>query len=452
MTTSLFRALVLCLVVLPNNPRGHGVAAGEQPTNIVIVVADDLGYGDLSCFGQSQFATPELDRLAAEGARLTDFYSGATVCRPSRLALWTGQHTGHTAISANEAYTFQPEDVLFPELLNASGYSVGGIGKWAMGRPETSGRPTLNGFDFWMGFLDQGAAHNYYPEVLYRNGEPVRLEGNVLSTAEGSRGRVAQKREVYAHDVMTDALFDYLDSLGSEPFLIHAHWTIPHANNEGGRVTGNGMEIPDYGAFADRDWPDTEKGFAAMLARLDRDIGRLRDTLLRRGLAENTLLLFTSDNGPHSEGGHTHEFFDSNGPLRGFKRDLYEGGIRVPTIAWWPGIIESGSVIDEPYAFWDIFPTACELAGVDVPAGLDGRSMVSAFRGERNKEERPLYWRYRGQEAVRLGSWKAIRPSEGAPWELYDLAADVGEVNDVAGTFPDRLRALQAHAAAAVRD
>ena len=320
-------------------------AYGQKKPNIILIMADDLGYSDLGCYG-GEIQTPNLDNMAKEGMKFTDHYSGHTVCRPSRLVLWTGQHSGHTAINSNAAYRFKPEDVTIAELLKAVGYKTGGVGKWALGGEGTSGHPNMNGFDFWMGYLDQGIAHNYYPTHLWRNSEKMELSGNVISTHKHSRGRVSEKRVTYSHDVMTEEALGFIKRNKDVPFLLHIHWTIPHANNEGGRVYGDGMEVPDYGIYKDKDWPDPQKGHAAMISRLDADVGLILDRLQTHGIAENTLVLFSSDNGPHREGGAKPDFFDSNGPLRGIKRDLYEGGIRVPTIAWMPGTIKPGSTSD----------------------------------------------------------------------------------------------------------
>jgi len=422
----------------------------ERP-NIIYIMADDLGYGDLGCFGQARIQTPHIDRLAAQGMRFTDFYAGCTVCRPSRLVLWTGRHTGHTPISSNATYHFQPSDVTVAELLKQAGYATGGVGKWAMGGVETTGQPNRNGFDFWMGYLDQGMAHNYYPTHLWRNKERFSLAGNVLSDRPNARGRVSAKRVTYSHDVMTDQMFDFVRKNHSGPFLLHVHWTIPHANNEGGRVTGDGMEVPDYGIYADEDWPNTAKGQAAMITRMDKDVGRLVSLLRELKIDRKTLVLFTSDNGPHSEGGHKHEFFDANGPLRGFKRDLYEGGIRVPTIAWWPGMIQAGRCCDQPLAFWDFLPTACELAGIEPPQGIDGVSFVPSLAGRPQTEHAYLFWKYGKKTAVRRGKWKAVRLDEEKPLELYDLEADIGERHNIADQNPEKVAQMQAIMREAVR-
>lgn len=420
-----------------------------QRPNIIYIMVDDLGYGDLGCYGQERIATPHIDQLAREGMRLTDYYAGCTVCRPSRLVLWTGKHTGHTAINSNASYVFQPADVTVAELLRDSGYVTGGVGKWAMGGVDTLGHPNRNGFDFWMGYLDQGQAHNFYPEYLWRNTIQVPLRGNVLMDHPQARGRVSKVRETYSHDVMTEHLLDFIRLHHTRPFLCHVHWTIPHANNEGGRVTGDGMEVPDHGKYASQDWPSPEKGHAAMISRMDRDVGRLVDLLRELGIHRHTLVIFTSDNGPHSEGGHKHTYFDSNGPLRGFKRDLYEGGIRVPMIAWWPGIIRADTTSHEPHAFWDFLPTACELAGIDPLTETDGVSLMPTLLQQ--KRDKPahdtLFWRYGGKVALRQGEWKIVKTKENQPWELYNLAKDLGEVNNVAAENGERVMAMAAMAA-----
>ncbi len=450
MTQHLLRRLIAALfcglAVCTNS-----VAADQRP-NIIWIMTDDLGYGDLGCFGQTRIQTPSIDRLSAEGMRLTDFYAGCTVCRPSRLVLWTGQHTGHTAISSNAGYVFKPSDVTVMELLQQAGYATGGVGKWAMGSPGSGGEPTRNGFDFWFGYADQGAAHNYYPTHLHRfEGEQVErvaLPGNVLMEHPNARGLVAdpKHRVTYAHDKITEEALGFVRRNQARPFLLHVHWNIPHANNEGGRVTGDGMETPDYGPYADEAWPSQEKGHAAMITRMDGDVGRLIALLRELKLDRKTLVLFTSDNGAHAEGGHGVGYFQSSGPLRGRKRDLYEGGIRVPTIAWQPGAIEPGATSAEPLAFCDFLPTACELIGVEPPEHVDGVSFAPTLYGNPDAQARRehLYWKYGGKEAVRMGKWKGFRASPKRPVELYDLERDLGEKTDVAADNPEVVRKIEA--------
>jgi arylsulfatase A-like enzyme len=459
-----------CMRFLPVLALLACVAFGAAKPNIIWIMVDDLGYGDLGCYGQKQVKTPHLDRLAAEGLRFTDFYSGHTVCRPSRLVLWTGKHSGQTPIASNANYQFKPEDVTVAELAKEAGYVTGGVGKWALGGIDTSGHPNANGFDMWMGYLDQGRAHNFYPEYLWRNRDKVPLAGNVEMTLENTdtskmderkkamiaRARCSKERKTFSHDVMTDAALDFIRDNAKSPFMLHVHWTIPHANNEGGFIFGDGMEVPDYGIYADRDWPTPEKGFAAMVTRMDKDVGRLTALLRELELAEKTLVFFTSDNGPHSEGNHKQEFFDSNGPTRGYKRDLYEGGIRVPGIAWWPGRIQPGRVSNALMASWDYLPTVCELAGIRPPPGINGISMLPTLLGKGKQEVHSyLFWRSGEQRqqriAVRAGKWKLVRPKTSGPSELYDLEADIGEQHNLATKFPEVLAKLERYAEDAVR-
>jgi uncharacterized sulfatase len=424
------------------------LTAGDKP-NIIYIMVDDMGYGDAGCYGQKIIKTPNIDKLATEGMRFTQHYSGHTVCRPSRLVLWTGLHTGHTAISGNAAYHLKPEDVTVAELLKSAGYATGGVGKWANGNTENTGHPNLQGFDFWMGYLDQGRAHNYYPEYLWRNRDKVPLEGNVLSKHKNARDRVSEKRVTYSHDVMTEEALGFIRRSKDKPFLLHVHWTIPHANNEGGRVCGDGQEVPDYGSYKDKDWPSPEKGFAAMMERMDRDLGRMMALLKELKIDDHTLVIFTSDNGPHNEGNHKVTFFDSNGPLRGYKRDLYDGGIRVPMIARWPGKIKPGSTSDHPSAFWDFLPTACEIAGVQSPKHIDGISYLPALLGKPQEEHKYLFWRSGKRIAVRSGKWKYVTYGKGD--ELYDLSTDIGEEKNIAKDHAEVVKKLKACAAEAVK-
>ncbi len=448
-------------------PAVSTATAADRP-NIIYIMCDDLGYGDLGCYGQQQIKTPNLDRMAAEGLRFTDHYAGHTVCRPSRLVLWMGQHVGHTGLAGNRPRNLSGMESTVARQLKTAGYATGGVGKWALGNVDdpaevdNQGHPNHNGFDYWYGYLNQGRAHNYYPTYLWENKQMVTLPGNVLSDNPLARGRVSSKRVTYAHDLMTEAALNFVRKHKARPFLLHIHWTIPHANNEGGRVTGDGMEVPEYGEYANKDWPNPEKGFAAMITRMDRDVGRLMNLLKELSIDDNTLVLFTSDNGPHQEGGHKHEFFDSNGPLKGYKRSMHDGGIRVPLIARWPGKIAPAGVSPHPSAFWDFLPTACELAGAGLPDKIDGISYLpTLLKNKVQPEHEYLYWAsLEGQTSVgvRHGNWKLVKyraqkpggkknqPSgEQADWRLYDLSKDIGEENNVAeqqSDIVDRILAL----------
>ncbi|MBT5017418.1 MAG: arylsulfatase, partial [Planctomicrobium sp.] len=421
-------------------------------------MTDDLGYGDLGCFGQEVVQTPNIDRMAAQGMKFTNHYAGHTVCRPSRLVLWTGQHCGHTGLIGNRDRKLQPEETTVAELLHSQGYATGGVGKWALGNVDTPaevnnvGHPNNNGFDYWFGYLNQGTAHNFYPPFLWENQTQVTLPGNVLMDNPQARGRVSSERTSYSHDFMTDAAFKFIKENRKNPFLLHIHWTIPHANNEGGRVLKDGMEIPGYGLYADRDWPNPEKGFAAMVSHMDRDVGRLFALLDELKLDEKTLVIFTSDNGPHQEGGHKHEFFNSNGPLKGFKRSMHEGGIRVPMIARWPGKVKPGTVSDLPSAFWDFLPTACEVANVEPPQNIDGISYLPTLLGNPDQKKHDyLFWASQEGETsvgMRMEEWKLVKyrakksrnkkeADQPGDWRLYDLTKDIGEEKNISNENPE---------------
>jgi arylsulfatase A-like enzyme len=399
--------------------------------NMILILADDLGYGDLGCYGQPRIHTPNLDRMSAEGIRFTAAYAGSTVCAPSRCSLMTGLHTGHARTRGNRSpdLPLRPEDITFTEILKRAGYRTALFGKWSLGELGSTGYPTRKGFDEWFGFFSQVHAHNYYPEHL--------MDGE---TAWLCRGNMGLQRKDYAPDLFTARALQFLEKQdGSNPFFLHLCYTAPHANNEMGRDSGDGMEVPSYGPYANLPWPRPEKGFAAMISRMDADIGRILETLKRRGLDDNTLVLFTSDNGPHKEGGHDPKFFESSGPLRGIKRDLTEGGIRVPMLARWPARIRAGQTSSFPWAFWDIFPTFAELAGAKAPAGLDGMSVVPTLLGQSQKPHEYFYWEFHEggfSQAVRLGPWKGIRKGLDGPIELYNLDEDLGERRNLAADKP----------------
>ena len=415
----------------------------SQPPNILLIQADDLGYGDLSAYGQAQFRTRALDRLAREGIRFTQYYAGSTVCAPSRASLMTGLHTGHAWIRGNGEHALRLEDLTIAELLRTAGYRTAVIGKWGLGLPGTTGEPDRQGFDHAFGFLDHRHAHRQYTDHLWRNGERVATD-------------VAND---YANDLFTQEAVAFIDRNDRRPFFVYLNYTVPHAElrvpeESLAEFRGKWPERPYVDSAADkrltgmssdgrslgyRSQREPRTAFAAMIVRMDRDIGRLMDHLRNRGLDRNTLIMFISDNGPHREGGADPVFFKSNGGLRGIKRDLYEGGIRVPMIARWVGVIPAGRVSHHPWAHWDILPTLAELAGAKVPPGLDGTSMARSLRGEPQPTHDFFYWEFheRGfQQAVRMGKWKALRLTVGAPLELYDLQSDPGEVHNVAPAHP----------------
>ncbi|MDX9754383.1 MAG: arylsulfatase [bacterium] len=416
----------------------------QKRPNIVFIMADDLGYGDLGCYGSTKIHTPHLDQMAREGLRFTQFYAGSTVCAPSRCSLMTGLHTGHTYIRGNtevqpEGQAPLPSDtVTLAKILKNKGYTTGIIGKWGLGGPGSEGEPNRQGFDHWFGYLCQRQAHTFYPDHLWRNGERVELDG-----------------KTYSHDLMTDEALQFIEKNQEHPFFLYLPYTIPHAalqvpedSIQPYRGTlGEEKAFPPGQHYAPQAEP--KAAFAGMVSRLDRDIGRLRSLLQSLGLAENTLIFFTSDNGPHKEGGHNPEEMDSNGPLRGLKRDLYEGGIRVPMLACWPGTVAPGTTSDHVGAFWDILPTCAELAGAPVPDGLDGLSIAAELQGQSANQPQHafLYWEFHEggfKQAVRMGQWKAVRLAPNRPLELYDLEEDLTETTNVANSYPDLVQALTA--------
>ncbi len=416
----------------------HAQAASKP--NIIYIMADDLGYGDLSCYGQRRFETPHIDRLAAEGMRFTQHYAGSTVCAPSRCCLMTGKHTGHAFVRGNREvkpegqWPIPEETTTVAEVLQGAGYVTGMFGKWGLGAPGSEGDPMRQGFGTFFGYNCQRHAHRYDVDYLWHDSEKVPV-----STSE------------YSHDLIAEQALSFIRRHKDESFFCYLPITIPHA----------AMQVPEEDAAPFRaKWPEfnDETGryagtevtnpvaqFAGMVTRMDRTVGAVVDLLDELGIAENTLVFFTSDNGPHQEGGHQPEFFDSNGPLRGVKRDLYEGGIRVPLIARWPGQIAAGATTDHVSAFWDVLPTVGAIADVGVADDVDGISFLPTLMGhsEQQKQHEYLYWEFHergGKQAIRKGDWKAVRlgvtKDRNAPIELYDLRDDLGEVNDIARAHP----------------
>ncbi len=433
------RLLLLGLSLFASCQSLTSEAANQRPPNIVFVVADDLGYGDLGCYGQVEIKTPVLDQMAAEGARFTDFYAGCTVCAPSRSVLMTGKHMGRTYIRGNGGKPLPAEELTVAELLQEAGYATGGFGKWGLGFPGSVGVPTKQGFDEFFGFLSQHHAHNHYPSFLFDGEERVELSNVVPKEGKYGQGKASVKEE-YATDLIFERARGFITEHADEPFFCFLPITVPHANNEAGK---EGMEVPSYGEYADKEWKDPEKGYAAMVSNIDAEVGSILALLRELGLEEDTLVMFTSDNGSHSEGGYNPNFFDSNGALRGNKRSLHDGGIRVPLIARWPGTVPAGVVTDHISYFGDFFETAAELAGVEAPEGLDSVSFLPELigQGERQTEHDYLYWEFHeweGAEAVRFGKWKAIRnPIHSGEVKLYDLVNDLGEWKDLSGDEPE---------------
>ncbi len=415
-------------------------SAPDRP-NVILILADDLGYGELGCFGQEKIRTPRLDQMAAEGMRFTSFYAGSTVCAPSRCVLMTGKHTGRARIRGNARLPLLPEDVTVAEVFQAAGYRTALCGKWGLGEEGSTGLPARQGFDFFFGYLNQHHAHNYYPTFLIRNEDRVVLP-NIPAHEDAQGGGWAAERKAWSHDLIMEEALDFIRQAHAGPFFLYLALTVPHANNERARSLGNGQEMPDYGIYAERDWPEPDKGQAAMISRMDRDVGRVIDLIEELGAAERTLVMFSSDNGHHQEGGNRPEFFDANGPLRGMKRDLYEGGIRVPTIAWWPGTVPAGQASGHPGYQGDFMATVCALTDRPEPDGTQSISFLPELQGRPAEQQRHeyLYWEFYergGRQAVRFGQWKALRgPGFDGKVELYDLDADPGETVDLAPGNP----------------
>ncbi|QDU94555.1 arylsulfatase [Lignipirellula cremea] len=430
---------------------GHA-AETVRPPNIVLILADDAGYGDFGSYGAETIPTPRLDQLAREGLQFTQHYAGSTVCAPSRCVLLTGLHTGHCRIRGNTAGTLLPEDVTLAEVLKEAGYRTACIGKWGVGVPPLDD-PARNGFDEFFGYVSMWHAHNFYPEFLIRNGEKVALDNLVPEKWKSGDGRgVASKKVDYVPHLLIDEAVKFIETNQDRPFFLYYALNTPHANNEAQNAPQpeKGMETPSFGPFADRDWPAPEKGFAAMMRDIDLGVGRIVDKLAELKLEENTLLLFTSDNGPHQEGGHLMEFFNSNGSNRGMKRDLYEGGVRVPLIIRWPGKIAPGQTTDHLSGFQDLLPTLAAVAGAKAPTDIDGLNLEPLLLGKKDAPRHEyLYWEFRergGKRAIRQGPWKLVQrdimTAKPLPPELYLLTTDPTEENDIAELHPEQVARL----------
>jgi len=412
-----------------------GVAANAaRPPNFIVILADDLAMADLGCYGQPHIRTPRLDRMAAEGMRFTQAYSGSAVCAPSRASLLTGLHPGHCPIRANREV--QPEGQMplppgiptIASLLKSRGYATACVGKWGMGMFDTSGSPLKVGFDHFFGYNCQRHAHSYFPAYLYCDDRRFELPGN------DGRG----VGPIYAQDLLSSNVLAWVRSVRERPFFLFYALTLPHGR----------YEVPDEGEYADRPWTPKARAYAAMVSRMDADIGRLLDLLVELGLERETLVVFGADNGsafdPASPEAQLFQH-SMNGRLRGFKRTLYEGGLRNPTIAWWPGTVPAGTVRDDPWAYSDLLPTFAELAGVPLPAGaqFDGHSIAALLRGGAAPQRPYFYWELHERaslQAARFGRWKAVRNGPSAAIELYDLDADPGETRNLAAEHPEHVR------------
>ena len=448
--------LILALIAVAITHVGIGTPGGaaEQP-NIIVILADDLGYGDLSCFGQDNFKTPRLDEMAAQGMKFTDHYAGCTVCAPSRACMLTGKHMGHVYTRGNGPFQLRedPQDISIGTMLQGAGYHCALIGKSGLsGNTDDGSLANRKGFDHFFGFTSHAAAHRYYPETLWRNGERVHYPGN-----QGKEG------DAYTGDVFLADTLRYIDerAAANKPFFLHLSLQQPHADLQvtdewRKKFIGKYDEQPFKGGHY-RAEQHPKATFVGMVSYLDDSVGQVLDKLREKGLAENTLVIFSSDNGAMSEGGWSRQYFTSSGPLRGGKRDMYEGGIRVPTIAWWPGAVKAGTSSDHISGFWDYVPTACELAGVDIPSDSDGLSLVPTLTGQGEQQQHDYcYWEFYeqgGKQAVRWGDWKGIRlnvnTDRNGPLELYNLADDLGEQHNVADKHPEvvaKMAAMMAEA------
>ncbi len=453
-----FCALVLLLICSASL-----LAQNRQP-NIIFILADDLGYGDVGAYGQTKIRTPNIDRLAAEGMKFTDFYAGSPVCAPSRCVLMTGKHGGHAYIRDNRE--FKPEgqepipssEVTIAELLKTQGYTTGGFGKWGLGYPGSEGDPNKQGFDLFYGYNCQREAHNFYPDHLWRNDQKVMLEGN-------ERGRTGKQ---YSHDLIEAEALQFIRDNKAKPFFLFAPFTIPHL----------ALQVPDdalaeyVGKWDDPAYdgkngylphPHPRAAYAAMVTRMDRSIGRMMALVKELGLDDNTIVMFSSDNGgafgevtkdfefkPGRMGGTDYMFFKSTANFRAFKGSVYEGGIRVPFIARWPGKIKAGTVSKLPAAFYDVLPTLCELAKIEPPKNTDGISFLPTLLGKgKQRQHEFLFWDfngYGGQQAVRMGNWKGLRRNlqrGNTKLELYNLASDIGEQTDVAAQHPAIVKRIE---------
>lgn len=458
--------------------------APEQQPNIIYILADDLGYGDIGAFGQQKVKTPNLDQMAEQGMRLTQHYAGSTVCAPSRASLVTGLHTGHTQIRGNFPLgSFLDEEEwgqmpLWPgtqtigTVMQQAGYHTGLIGKWGLGGQGSQGIPNKQGFDYFFGYLDQKQAHNHYPTHLWRNEERVPLNNAFLHSHQklpkhldkhDPKSYEAYQRADFAQQRLADDALDFIDKNKQSPFFLYLSFASPHA-----ALQAPEHEIEPYRHFEET--PNVGGGQsyipvlypratrAGMISHLDKSVGRVLDKLNALGLSENTLVIFTSDNGPSWEGGADLAFFNSTGEYRGYKRDLYEGGIRMPTLAWWPGKIAEGSQSDHVSAFWDMMPTFAELAGAELTKSTDGISMLPSLLGQSEQtKHQHLYWEFHQNsgghaQAIRLddeqGQWKAVRVftkrnKTNPKVELYNLAIDPSEQNDLASAHPKRVNQMK---------
>jgi len=443
----------IALLLLCVSGSAMSQVAKKKP-NIIFILADDLGYGNLTSYNKnSPIPTPNIDRLASEGTKFTRFYSGSTVCAPSRFSLMTGQHMGHAWVRGNSKAkdgtgAIRPQDTTIAQRLQKNGYHTGMFGKWGLGDQETKGAPHLKGFNEFYGYLDQAHAHDYYTNRLYEIRDQKTQEVRVDTTE-------------YTQDLILNKAIGFLKSNKDKPFFLYLPLTLPHAelkvpaallkkyqNADGSSVFGPETPFEKKGNYDSQLQP--RAAFAAMVSKLDSDVGRILELVKQLGIDDNTYIFFTSDNGPHKEGGADPVFFNSGGPLRGVKRDLYEGGIRVPLLVRAPGNVPTARVSHDQWAFWDILPTVGQLTSTSVPGKIDGISFKAALSGKgQQKQHEYLYWQFNEgglKEAITQGDWKLIRfkkQGESEVLELYNLKSDIGEKNNIASGSPGKLKELR---------
>lgn len=448
----------VCALVLLSS-----AAFARTKPNVIYILADDLGYGDVGFNGQTKFATPHLDDLAKRGMKFTQHYSGTSVCAPSRCSLLTGMHTGNAVVRGNGRYAGGPEGqppmtadtFTMAHLFKKAGYATALFGKWGLGAPDTVSEPLKMGFDRFYGYNDQRQAHFYYPYFLWNDRQREILWGNF-----------GLEKGEYAPDLIQKQTLRFIEENKDQPFFCYYALIQPHAEMlapESYMEKYRGKFLPESSYKGVDDGPNFRKdgygsqaeahaAFAAMVNTLDDAVGELVAKLEELGIADNTLIIFSSDNGPHTEGGHNPEYFNSSGSMRGVKRDLYEAGIRMPTVACWPGKVKAGSETDHLSAFWDVLPTMAELTDQALPGPTDGISFLPTLLGNPGQKQHDyLYWEFHekgGRQALRQGRWKAVRykVSEDADslLELYDLSADPGETRNVAHQQPEKVSELNA--------
>ena len=425
--------------------------AASRP-NVIFIMADDLGYGDLGCYGQEKIRTPHIDRLAAEGMRFTQAYAGSSVCAPSRSSLMTGLHNGHNRVRDNlpHGVYLRPDDFTLAELFKQAGYATGGVGKWGLGVPGSWGLPNQQGFDYWYGHINQDQAHFYYPDYLWENDQLVLLQEMVMVNEVGKlKGNRGGENRFYTHDLFTQKALHFIEEHREDPFFLYLSYTIPHFSDYP-KDSPEHFIVPSDEPYTDEDWPQIAKNYAAMISRMDGDVGKIMSLLKELGVDENTLVIFTSDNGPYTGVPTPIEFFNSNGPFKGGKRDLYEGGIRVPFIARWKKSIPAGAVNDKMIAFWDMLPSFADIIGHPAELKTDGLSIFPALKGQKGKEHDFLYWDYGHvrptfKQAIRHENYKGISITSESQrsFELYDLEEDPGEEKNIAEKLPEVVAGLR---------